>query len=52
LYESSTEGDDAVAEADAAMKSMSVDERKEKIGNLVAGECLRLLFFSYLLAII
>ena len=51
LYESSTEGDDAVAEADAAMKSMSVDEQKEKIGNLVAGECLRLLF-SYLLAII
>lgn len=38
LYESSTEGDDAVAEADAAMKSMSVDEQKEKIGNLVADD--------------
>jgi len=38
LYESSTDGDDAVAEADAAMKSMPVDEQKEKIGNLVADD--------------
>jgi hypothetical protein len=31
LYESSGDGDDAVAEADAAMKSMAVDEQKEKL---------------------
>lgn len=38
LYESSAEGDDAVAEADAALKSMPVEEQKEKIGNLVADD--------------
>ena len=38
LHESSTEGEDAVAEADAALKSMPVEEQKEKIGNLVADD--------------
>jgi hypothetical protein len=38
LYESSADADDAVAEADAALKSMPVEEQKEKIGNLVADD--------------
>ena len=38
LQESSTDGEDAMAEADAALKSMPVEEQKEKIGNLVADD--------------
>ena len=38
LHESSAEGEDAMAEADAALKSMPAEEQKEKIGNLVADD--------------
>ena len=41
LHESSSDAsaaEDAVAEADAALKSMPVEEQKEKIGNLVADD--------------
>lgn len=38
LHESIAEGEDAMAEADAALKSMPVEEQKEKIGNLVADD--------------
>ena len=38
LHESTAEGEDAMAEADAALKSMPAEEQKEKIGNLVADD--------------